>query len=329
MSDADPTSGPGIPNAAGAQAARRRPRRPTRRPGRIAGAFVRVLLWLLSRLPLSIARCIVGGVAGLAWRMGSAGKAVTLANIDHCRPDLTPAERKQLGRDAARQTAWLFAEQGAVWYWPRSRWAPLIDDRAARAQLQQTSQGAEEGEPGSGTLLLVPHLGNWELLSLYLGEFEVTALYDPPRLMSLEAPIRRARERSGARLLPIDRSGLKGLLTALDEDGLVAILPDQVPEANAGVYAPFFGQPALTMTLVHRLIQRTRPTVLAAALLRTGSGFELLVHPVAQTIADPDPAVSATAMNAAIEALIARAPEQYQWGYKRFKRLPSGTPKLY
>lgn len=111
--------------------------------------------------------------------------------------------------------------------------------------------------------------------------------------------------------------------------GVVAILPDQVPEPSAGVYAPFFGQPALTMTLAHRLIQRTQPTVLMAALLRTEEGFELVVQQVAEQITDPDPKVSAEAMNAAIESLVQRAPAQYQWGYKRFKRPPPGADKLY
>lgn len=311
------------------QQPQRRPRRPTRRSGRLAGWLIRSLIWGLSRLPLSAARRLLGGFAAVNWWLRGRSRTVTLANLRHCHPDLSAREQQQLGRAAARQTAWLLAEQGAVWYWPRARWTSLIDDAAARGQLHSVSPDTDDGEPGSGTLLLVPHLGNWELLSLYLGEFGITALYDPPRLISLDAPIRRARERNGARLLPIDRSGLKGLLQALDDGGMVGLLPDQVPEPNAGVYAPFYQQPALTMTLAHRLIQRARPAVLIGALLRTDNGFELVVRPLPEQIADPDPAVSAAAMNAAIEALVDRAPEQYQWSYKRFKRPPPGAPKLY
>lgn len=274
----------------------------------------------------------MGAVALAGWHLGSSGRHVTLTNLAHCRDDLDSAARRQLGRESARQTAWLFAEQGAVWYWPRERWTDLIDDQHARPLLTSAMRDAvdvESGDDHQGTLLLVPHLGNWELLSLYLGEFGVTALYDPPRLMSLDAPIRSARERSGSTLLPIDRSGLKGLLGALDNGGLVALLPDQVPDPRSGVYVPFFGKPALTMTLAHRLIQRTRPTVLMGALLRTEQGFELSLTTLDETVTDPHPAVSAGVMNAAIEKLIARAPSQYQWSYKRFKRPQAGSPKIY
>lgn len=309
-----------------------RVRRPTRRPARLAGWLIRGILRFLSWLPLHQARRIAGWAAALAWTVGHSGKRISLANLAHSQPQLDSAAQRRLAREAATQTAWLFAEQGAVWYWPRERWAPLINDSHTRSLLLSTIRDAASDEIGDGqqgTLLLVPHLGNWELLSLYLGEFDLTALYDPPRLMSLDAPIRRARERSGSTLLPIDRRGLRGLLSALDDGGVVALLPDQVPDRRAGVYAPFFGQPALTMTLAHRLIQRTRPAVLMAAVLRTSEGFELKLKPMDDAIADPDPVVSAGVMNAAIEQLIELAPNQYQWSYKRFKRPPPGVAKLY
>ena len=301
-----------------------RQRRPTRRPGRFAGALIRGIIYLFSKLPLGVARSLSAALAGAAWRFGYAGKTVAIANVAHCQNALPLADSGALARDAARQTAWLFAEQGVVWHWPRSRWAQLIDDEPFGDQLRQLTAGDAQG-----VLLLVPHLGNWELFSLYLGGFGVTALYDPPRLMSLDAPIRDARERNGATLLPIDRSGLTGRRHALDHGGLVALLPDQVPDRNAGVYAPFFGQPALTMTLAHRLIRRSAPRVLVGALLRQGDRFRVVLEAADAAIADPDPVVSARAMNAALEALIAQAPEQYQWGYKRFKRLPPEHPRLY
>ena len=52
----------------------------------------------------------------------------------------------------------------------------------------------EASADGRGRLLLVPHFGNWELFSLILGPFGVTALYDPPKLKSLEPLIRAVRE---------------------------------------------------------------------------------------------------------------------------------------
>jgi len=177
--------------------------------------------------------------------------------------------------------------------------------------------------------VLVPHFGNWEYLSLYLGRFGVTALYDPPRLGGLEAPIRRARSRAGANLVPIGRHGLKTVYETLMHAGVVALLPDQVPDRAAGVYADFFGNPALTMTFALRLIARTRPFVVMGSAVRVPEGFELRFVEADQGIYSADAKTAAAAMNRSIERLVCQAPDQYQWEYKRFKRPPPSEPDCY
>jgi KDO2-lipid IV(A) lauroyltransferase len=44
---------------------------------------------------------------------------------------------------------------------------------------------------------------------------------------------------------------------------------------------------------------------------------------------DADPVVSATALNRSIEPVIRHHAEQYQWGYKRFKKRPPGQARIY
>ncbi len=58
-------------------------------------------------------------------------------------------------------------------------------------------------------------------------------------------------------------SGVRKLLKALKSGEAVGMLPDQAPKAGEGVWAPFFGRPAYTMTLAARLAQ-TGATVLLA-----------------------------------------------------------------
>ncbi|RMF08082.1 MAG: lipid A biosynthesis lauroyl acyltransferase, partial [Alphaproteobacteria bacterium] len=184
-------------------------------------------------------------------------------------------------------------------------------------------------EAGRGVLVLVPHLGNWELFALRFGEYGFVALYDPPRDPELDTLVRTNRERTGATLLPIDSRGFRSLLSALRSGRPVSLLPDQVPERSAGLYAPFFSQPALTMTFVHRLVRRWRPRVLMGACLRTHGGFEIRFSEPDPDIYADDAYTSVTAMNRSIEALVREAPAQYQWEYKRFKRPPPGTPDRY
>ncbi len=216
----------------------------------------------------------------------------------------------------------LASESGAVYCWPEHRWGPLTVSLEGDDLLST-------GPGGPGVLVLVPHFGNWEYLALILGRHGVAALYDPPRIRSLDGLIRDARSRTGATLLPIGTAGLRRLFRTLADGGVTAVLPDQVPKRNAGVYADFFGRPALTMTLAQRLAARTSARVVLGSAVRCPGGFRVRFLELGSALRDPDPVVSATAMNRAIEALIRTEPEQYQWEYKRFKRPPLGETSFY
>ncbi|MCZ8061660.1 lipid A biosynthesis lauroyl acyltransferase [Silanimonas sp.] len=171
-----------------------------------------------------------------------------------------------------------------------------------------------------GVLVVAPHQGNWELLVQWLatqGPFSL--LYTRGEGPVGDAFLRLARERGGVRAVPADAHGMKPLLKALQRGELVGITPDQVP-SGGGVWAPFFGTPALTMTLIHRLADRSGAAqVLAAAERRADGRFRIVVEPLAPDPGDASPEARATALNTAVEAFVRRAPAQYQWTYKRFK----------
>jgi KDO2-lipid IV(A) lauroyltransferase len=97
------------------------------------------------------------------------------------------------------------------------------------------------------------------------------------------------------------------------------------------VYAPFFGEPALTMTLLPRLARRTGAAVLFVFVERLprARGYRMHWLPAPEGIADADPVISATALNRGVEACVALCPEQYQWTYRRFKARPDGGPNRY
>jgi KDO2-lipid IV(A) lauroyltransferase len=215
-------------------------------------------------------------------------------------------------------------EMGLVWRAPPERALARVR-RVRGAELLESALQARRG-----LLILGPHLGNWELLNLWLASRgPLTALHEPLRDPALDAWIRRARERSGARLVPTDASGVRALLRTLRAGGMAGILPDQVPPRGAGRHAPFLGRPALTMTLVQRLLRSTGADALMAMALRVPDGFELHFRRPASGLADADPQRAAQALNASVEDCIALAPEQYQWSYKRFKHPPPGHSDPY
>lgn len=290
---------------------------------RLSGRLLALVLRALSTLSLNRQRALGRLLGRLAWLARTDGRRVTLINLRACFPGLDETSIRSLARDSLANTAMLITELGALYHWDEPRWRQLAVETRGESLIEETV-----GQ-GRGVLVLVPHLGNWEYLALVLGKHRVTALYDPPRLQALEPVIRDARTRAGARLLPIDAGGLRGIYQALVEGGVAALLPDQVPARQAGVYADFFGRPALTMTFAHRLARRTGARVLLGSAVRCAGGFRVSFEDAGAALSDPDPGVSVRAMNQAIEDLVRRDPAQYQWEYKRFKRPPPGEQDPY
>ena len=284
--------------------------------------FSAAVIRLLARLPLRASRRCAAGLGWLMGRLDTGSARVTRTNLSLCFPGIDKGERDRLARRSLEHTACLLFESGPLSHWPRERLERLIVSESGRQTL-------DAGLRAGGVLMFVPHFGNWEFLCFALGDTGFVTLYNPPRLRSLEANLRRSRERFGARMHPTGAGGVRAVYRQLDAGGLVCLLPDQVPEARGGVYAPFFGRPALTATLAHRLIQRSRPTVMLGSARRVPGGFDLSYERLGDDFHADDPQVFARAFNGAIEALISRDPAQYQWEYKRFRKQPPGYPPVY
>lgn len=278
---------------------------------------------VLSGCPRSWQWRIAGLVARCSILLGTRIATTTRINLEYCYPALSPSELKHRVRASLTQTLMLLLESGIIFHWKEHRLNGLIGAIHGEELLVEALSRQH------GVILLVPHFGNWEFLALYLGRFNLVALYEPPKQQFLEAPIRASRERTGAKMVPTDRSGLRVALQTLHDGGLLGVLPDQVPDRRSGRHVPFFGNPALTMTLVHRLIRQTSAQVLQGSAVRTDSGFDLHFSKVDPQIGESDQEQALCLLNQEIEKLIEKAPDQYQWEYKRFKAPPEGCPKMY
>ncbi|MEJ2687915.1 MAG: lysophospholipid acyltransferase family protein [Gammaproteobacteria bacterium] len=294
------------------------------RPRRAAA--IRRLLRLLSWLPLPVAQgfgVILGGTLAL---FPTSLRRITRTNLDLCLGDLAPAERRRLARRSLIETGKTAAESGAVWLWPPQRVMPLVRETVGEDVMEQAVAR------GKGVILATPHLGSWEMSGLHAAvRFGITSLYRPPRMAELDDLIRGARERTGARLVPTDAGGIRALYQALGRGEVIGILPDQEPAPGAGVFAPWFAQPAYTMLLLARLARKSGAPVIFiyAERLPWGRGFRLHYREAEEGIADADPQVAATALNRTVEACVRALPGQYQWSYRRFRHRPEGEPSVY
>ncbi|MFN4149273.1 MAG: lysophospholipid acyltransferase family protein, partial [Rhodocyclaceae bacterium] len=177
-----------------------------------------------------------------------------------------------------------------------------------------------------GLIFLTPHLGCFEVTAqAYAARFApahgpITVLFRPSRQAALRDVVARSRARAGLAAAPATLAGVKQLLKALRAGHAVGLLPDQVPPKGLGVWAPFFGRPAYTMTLAARLARQSGATLLLAwgERLPRAAGFVVHVQPFEPLLSE-DATEAATQINAAMETLIRRCPEQYLWAYARYK----------
>lgn len=269
---------------------------------------------LLAALPLPVLHAL-GGLAGVLvfpWLRRAHDLTDNLRQAGLTHPAM--ARRARIG------VARMLVESLAIWLRPFPRAMALVREVRGWEHVEAARAA------GKGILALEPHLGNWELGGLYLGQFiPVTFLYRPARQAWADELTRRGRERGGVRLATPDMKGVRAMLQALKRGEGVGVLPDQVASKGDGVWAPFFGRPAYTPTLTFRLIQSTGavPLVLFCERLAWGRGFRLHILPAPAFAADPVEA--AGQLNRHLEALIRRYPDQYLWTYRRYKR-PAGAP---
>lgn len=221
--------------------------------------------------------------------------------------------RQWLG--AVGQSGKLVAELPRLWLGP-----------PVRVQWDGEQHVAAALAAGRGVIFLTPHLGCFEITAqayaLRFGTVQpMTVLYRPPRQAWLRAVVENARVRPGLHTAPTTLAGVKQMIKALKLGQSLGLLPDQVPPLGMGVWSAFFGREAYTMTLSVRLAQQTGATVLVAwgERLPWGQGFRVHVQPLPNAL--PSDAVEATsAINRAMEGLIRLCPQQYLWGYARYKQ---------
>ncbi len=284
-----------------------------------------LLVKAMAHLPLGLLRGLGNLVGSLVWWMDGRSAKVTRTNIALCFPELSPAEQTRLCQQSLQETAKTAMEAGAIW---RRSWQWLDNKIVAREGDGLLRAKVAEGK---GVLVLAPHHGNWEVVAPYLASVaRLTAMYQPLENPNMDELVLAGRSKLNITMAPTNRKGVMMLFKALQGGTIVGILPDQVPAKDAGgEIAPFMGQPALTMTLVHGLIQRTGCAVCSCYAERVKGGFKIVVMEADPAIYSAEQPLSVAGLNASVEACVRRVPAQYQWEYKRFRRLPPEYPRVY
>lgn len=279
------------------------------------------LIWLIGFLPLRWLHAMAGPLGWLLYWLPWNKHRVIAINLAMCFPENSQAQRRKLHRQHLIELLRLALEAGAIWHW--------TEDKIERhVQTEGWNDVLQARDSGQGLMLVSAHLGNWELLNLYLSmHLPVATLYRAPDTPALDTFITQPRERFGGRMIAGGSPSLRHLLAQLKTGKATALAADIQPKRGDGVYVPLFGHPALTMTLVNKLAGRTGCAVFLCWAERRprGAGWILHFEAAEASISGPDAAEALAPMNQWLERAIRSAPTQYLWLYKRFSRQPDGN----
>jgi KDO2-lipid IV(A) lauroyltransferase len=275
---------------------------------------LQAILRLIAALPLGFLHALGSVLGWLMYGMSPTYRRHLRENLAAARYDAARVRRAAIA--AAGQ---MLMEAPALWFRPHRDVVALVKD------VQGVDAVFAAQKAGKAILFLTPHMGSFEIAAQYgATQFPLTVLYRRPKAGWLDPLMREGRGRAGLRLVPANFSGVREIFTAIKRGEAVGFLPDQVPGVGEGEWSEFFGRAAYTMTLAARLAERDNVACFLAFAKRLprGEGYSLLLRPLS---AAREGESATRRLNRALEELIAECPEQYLWGYNRYKT-PEGAP---
>ena len=275
------------------------------------------MFWLFrffSLWPLAVLHTLGAGLGWLVWLASPRYRAHFRANVAQAGLPFEAA------RPAIAEAGRFVGELPRLWMRPRSQ------SCLGNVQVEGQSHARQAFAQGKGVIFFGPHCGSFELGPQALAELygPITAIYRPARKAWLARLESMARDRRNLIVVPASLSGIRLMHKTLKANQAVAMLTDQVPPEGLGLWAPFFGRPAYTMTLAARLALQSGAVLLPVSCERLprSSGYFLKIWPAVtgvQTREKSDMLEAVTRINQAIEAIVLSQPGQYLWGYARYK----------
>lgn len=268
--------------------------------------------------PLPALHALGGALGWLVWALSPRYRAQFRTNAAQAGLPFAVA------RPAIAEAGRFVAELPRLWLRPHAH------SCLAQVRVEGQAHAAQAFARGRGVIFFGPHCGSFELGPQALAELygplhgPITAIYRPARKAWLAELERAARDRPHLAVLPASLSSIRLMHKTLKANQAVALLTDQVPPQGLGLWAPFFGRPAYTMTLAARLALQSGATLLPVSCERLprGRGYVLKIWPEVAGLQGHEKTEllhAVTLINQAIEAIVLSQPGQYLWGYARYK----------
>jgi Kdo2-lipid IVA lauroyltransferase/acyltransferase len=260
-------------------------------------------------------------------------RQVAKRNLAIAFPELDENERRRLTKGTFLNLGRVLGEMSQFPKQTPARLEKIIEFRFDPALYERYKQWRAEGR---GTIIISPHLGNWELLV-----FAYSALREPISYLArpLDNPLIEdltvnLRTRFGNRAINKTNS-VPTAIRILREGGTLGILADVNAHPKEGVFVPFFGVPACTSSGVAMLAIRTNAVIIPLAGVWDEEERKYVaihgdaIEPTMSGDRQADVVTTTASFTAEVEKLIRAYPDQWLWIHKRWKTRPPGEPEMY
>ncbi|MDF1535048.1 MAG: lysophospholipid acyltransferase family protein [bacterium] len=182
-------------------------------------------------------------------------------------------------------------------------------------------------DQGRGVLLLSAHLGNWDYLSaaIAMKGYPLALITKVSRSDALNRIWMGYREKSGVRML-MGRGTMKESLKQLKKGGVVGFVLDQNARRKEGVFVPFFGRQACTLSSLAIIARRTGAPVVPVHIFRADGRHTVVFDEPIVTESHDNQEVDILERTAAYtrwtEKAIRRHPDQWTWLHDRWRTRP-------
>ncbi len=278
----------------------------------LALGVLRLACCLPHRLRLGLGRAAGRIAFGILGRR----RAVARRNLELCFPQWSAAQGRATLRAHFESLGQSLMELAMGAWCSDAEVSRLVEVRGARHLDEAASRGR-------GVIALSGHF-----VAL---EFTARALsYSPPGLVAVYRPggnaaLARLMDRSRLRVCSrtLSKYDVRGMVRELREGAVLWCAGDQMTDAKTAVLAPFFGEPAMTGTSLGRLARISGAPVVPWFTRRLADGrYRVELLPALEDFSAVSPQQQAERINALVEAHVRKAPEQYYWIHRRFKRRP-------
>ncbi|MCB9784629.1 MAG: lysophospholipid acyltransferase family protein [Candidatus Omnitrophica bacterium] len=227
--------------------------------------LARGVVWIIQRFSLSNIR-LLGRVLGLVfYHLATSRRRTAHSNLNLAYGDsLSPEEKQKIAKSSFINLATMALE---------FCWMPVCPYKTKEIiHIENPETILDAYKQEKGLIVLVPHMGNWEIESRWFSANGIVAnivsrSQKQPWVNRLVREIRAVNN-----VHEIDkRNALKAILSALRRKEAVVMLIDQHSRKEA-VITEFFGKPAMTTASSALLAQRTGCVVMVGACFRCKDG---------------------------------------------------------